>query len=313
MEELFDSTDLSETHDFLNRAYTTMQIAGHGPTTQTRIRRNWLKTVSFDDVAFSYALDYRAAPLDRVCICRVRSGSIFQRFAGIDDVLESGDIALPSWPDTPFSGRVSMATYEVTMFDTEHLNRVASSNSGATARVRLDSHRPVDARAARQLSATLDYLRKDVLVDPTSRESELVAATAASHLAGVVLATFPNNADTESTTTDRNDATPEALRRAVAFIDDNAQIDIAVSDIGKHVHMTPRGVQYLFRRHLDCTPLEYLRRVRLDHAHHDLTAANRDTSSVASIAAQWGFAHPGRFAFRYRQAYGKTPRQTLEE
>ncbi len=50
--------------------------------------------------------------------------------------------------------------------------------------------------------------------------------------------------------------------------------DIGLSDIAAAVGVTPRSVQYTFRRHLGTTPLEYLRRVRLDRAHRDLQAAD---------------------------------------
>ncbi|MEU1390940.1 MULTISPECIES: helix-turn-helix domain-containing protein [unclassified Nonomuraea] len=60
-------------------------------------------------------------------------------------------------------------------------------------------------------------------------------------------------------------------------------------------HVTVRAIQLAFRRHLDTTPLGYLRRIRLYHAHADPRAADPGRGdSVAAIAARWGFAHPGR-------------------
>src|SRR3954467_3440608 len=55
-------------------------------------------------------------------------------------------------------------------------------------------------------------------------------------------------------------AQPQTLRRAIAFIHENAHRDIGVSDIAGAINVTPRSVQYTFRRHLGTTPLEYLRR-----------------------------------------------------
>ena len=63
-----------------------------------------------------------------------------------------------------------------------------------------------------------------------------------------------NHVDTSTTQ-------PLLLRRAIAFIHDNAHRDITLSDIARSVNVTPRSVQYTFRRHLGTTPLEYLRRV----------------------------------------------------
>jgi AraC-like DNA-binding protein len=102
-----------------------------------------------------------------------------------------------------------------------------------------------------------------------------------------------------------------AVRRAVAFIDENAHIDITVVDIAAAAFVTIRAVQTAFRRHLDTTPMAYLRRVRLDHAHRELLAANPAHETVTAVAYRWGFPNPARFAAYYRQAYGVPPSRTL--
>jgi hypothetical protein len=68
-----------------------------------------------------------------------------------------------------------------------------------------------------------------------------------------------------------------------------------------------------FRRHLDTTPLGYLRRVRLEHAHRQLTAADPARESVTAVAYRWGFSSPPQFTARYRAAYGIAPSHTLRQ
>ena len=58
-------------------------------------------------------------------------------------------------------------------------------------------------------------------------------------------------------------------------------------------------------------PHRALRRVRLDHAHHELVDADPTETTVQQVAARWGFAHTGRFAAMYRQTYGCIPSDTL--
>jgi transcriptional regulator GlxA family with amidase domain len=108
-----------------------------------------------------------------------------------------------------------------------------------------------------------------------------------------------------------NDVQPPLLRRALAYIHDNAHLDITLGDIAASVNVTPRSVQYAFRRHLGTTPLEYLRRVRLDRAHRELQAADPTVDTVMAIAGRWGFSHAGRFSRMYKQAFGKPPSRTL--
>ncbi len=91
-----------------------------------------------------------------------------------------------------------------------------------------------------------------------------------------------------------------------------ARCDIVTVDRGLFGR-APRAIQLMFRRHRDCTPMEYLRRVRLHHAHQELLAAERAHTTVAQIAASWGFAHTGRFAVYYRQVYGQSPHSTLRD
>jgi transcriptional regulator GlxA family with amidase domain len=101
------------------------------------------------------------------------------------------------------------------------------------------------------------------------------------------------------------------LARATAFIHENAHRDITLSDIAAAVQVTPRSVQYTFRRHLGTTPLEYLRRVRLDRAHRELQNADPAVDTVTAIAGRWGFSHPGRFSGAYKRTFGWPPSRTL--
>jgi transcriptional regulator GlxA family with amidase domain len=111
---------------------------------------------------------------------------------------------------------------------------------------------------------------------------------------------------------DRVDATPTTLTRAIAFIDANPDLDIGVVDIARAAHVTVRAVQLAFRRHLDTTPMAYLRRVRLDRAHEQLRAASPDDgTTITQVAARWGYPDPSRFTARYRRAYGQPPSHTL--
>jgi transcriptional regulator GlxA family with amidase domain len=97
----------------------------------------------------------------------------------------------------------------------------------------------------------------------------------------------------------------------MAFIHENADSDIGLAEIAAAANLTPRAVQYTFRRHLGVTPLEYLRRVRMKMAHRDLQIADPTVDTVTSIAARWGFTHAGRFSVTYRAMFGMSPSATL--
>ncbi len=107
------------------------------------------------------------------------------------------------------------------------------------------------------------------------------------------------------------DSSSVTLRRAVAFVDKHADRHLTVADIAAASFVTVRAVQLAFRRHLDMTPMEYLRRVRLRRAHQDLVAADPARESVTAVAYRWGFASASRFTAYYRSAYGVLPSATL--
>jgi transcriptional regulator GlxA family with amidase domain len=110
---------------------------------------------------------------------------------------------------------------------------------------------------------------------------------------------------------ERFDSSPATLRRAVAFIHEQAGRPLAVADIAAASFVTVRAVQLAFRRHLDMTPMQYLRRVRLHRAYQDLLAADPARESVTAVAYRWKFASASRFTAYYREVYGVLPSHTL--
>lgn len=107
------------------------------------------------------------------------------------------------------------------------------------------------------------------------------------------------------------DSHPDSLRRAIAFLDRNAGRPVDIGQVARAAFVTPRAVQAVFARHLGCTPMGYLRLVRLDNAHHELLAATAGQVTIAAIGSRWGFTSPSAFAAAYRATYGHAPTDTL--
>ncbi len=155
----------------------------------------------------------------------------------------------------------------------------------------------------------VEHLRQ-VAADPAA--GDLVAATSADYLVATVLDTMPTTVAIEPTAADRRDAHPDAVRRALAYLESHLRDDLSVADIATASSVTVRALQLAFRRHLDTTPLAHLRRLRLDAARQQLRAAGPGNSTtVTAVAYDWGFTHPGRFAVAYKRTYGEHPSRTL--
>jgi AraC-like DNA-binding protein len=311
---VFESDDLDLTEDFLCRAYARMTIGSSSPeNSRARIRRDTLPSVSVDEIDLGFDMSYAVTPLGRICLCLIHEGTVQDHvYRGVRDNFGPGDMVLFAPPDAPYRGQIRTARYNITMLEPALLDQVAATAPSRRPQpVRLTGHRPHTPAAARHLRHTILYLRDHVLADPAVAEQPLIAATGGQLLAASVLAAFPNTAHTDPTAQDRTDAHSATVRRAVAHIEDHADQPLTVAEIAAAAHVTVRALQYAFRRHLDTTPLAYLRRVRLAQAHRDLRAASPLDTTVGEIAARWGFAHPGRFAALYREAYGTSPSATL--
>ncbi|MEU3460375.1 helix-turn-helix domain-containing protein [Streptomyces sp. NPDC006733] len=248
-------------------------------------------------------------------IMQLSQGTLWRALGGDEQCMGPGELMVLAQPGQPYRAAPQQICGRTVLIDRGVLQEVAGTAAGTTpGPVRFTGYRPHSPAAARWWKRTVDYLADDLLGDPEAAAQPLLVANAARLLAGAALATFPNTAltDTPAKAQRNNAATPALLRHATAYIDDHAHRDIALADIAAAVHVTPRALQYAFRQHLDTTPTAYLRRVRLEHAHRELTAADPATGqTVTTVAARWGFLHPGRFATAYRRAYGRSPSHTL--
>lgn len=264
---------------------------------------------AIDDVDLPLDLEFAAESLG-LLVADVRSGELARMAGRAHDTVGAGDVLLSAVPETTWRGRSRDLDVRVVRLDTSVLHQVAPAPPGTPGPIRFTGHRPVGPGAALHWKRTVSYLN-DLLAAPDAL-SPLVLGNAARLVAASVLATFPNTALLDPVIKGGNDAHPRVLRRAIAFMEENAQADIGVADVAEAAHVTVRAIQLAFRRHLDTTPTNYLRRVRLAHAHRDLrTADPADGLTVTAVAARWGFGHPGRFAAAYRAAYGESPRTTL--
>jgi AraC-like DNA-binding protein len=87
---------------------------------------------------------------------------------------------------------------------------------------------------------------------------------------------------------------------------------ITLNEIALAARLSPRGLQAAFSRHLDTTPLAYLRSVRMERAHRDLQSADPDDDmNAATSVARLRIDPSWRFAIAYRRRFGASPSETL--
>lgn len=151
------------------------------------------------------------------------------------------------------------------------------------------------------LSAAID----DLAVDSAAR-SMLTAATLQ-----LVIALI---------TTAVGDAVParEALHnsemtRVAAFVRQNLRdSDLSAAKIAQSNHMSVRRLYQLWESQ-EKSLAEHIISARLEGARQDLARSDPSSTSIAHVAASWGFVDPGHFARRFKAAYQVSPTQWRRE
>ena len=100
------------------------------------------------------------------------------------------------------------------------------------------------------------------------------------------------------------------LKTACEYMRANAHLPLSLGDICLTAGVNARTLQQSFRQMRGCTPMKFLRRIRMEQVRTGLNQPG-DCTSVTSEAARWGFLHFGRFSHEYQALFGELPSETL--
>jgi AraC-like DNA-binding protein len=99
------------------------------------------------------------------------------------------------------------------------------------------------------------------------------------------------------------------LRAAEEYMAANADQTLSLGDVCLAAGVNSRTLQHSFQTKRGCTPMQFLKRLRLERVHADLTRPG-ETATVTETASRWGFLHFGRFAGEYLARFGERPSAT---
>jgi transcriptional regulator GlxA family with amidase domain len=103
----------------------------------------------------------------------------------------------------------------------------------------------------------------------------------------------------------------EVVARVEAFLRDNLGESVTVAELSRVAGVSERTLRAAFHDVLGIGPKQHLIRQRLNAVRIALRAAQPGTATVTDIAMSFGFFELGRFAGRYRHAFGEAPSRTL--
>ncbi len=94
------------------------------------------------------------------------------------------------------------------------------------------------------------------------------------------------------------------LIAAVEFMRAHLEEPVEMTDVARHIGLSRRQLERLFRRYVSVTPAQFYLDLRITRAHALLNETNM---TVAEVAAATGFASSSQFSQRFRRRYGKSP------
>lgn len=101
------------------------------------------------------------------------------------------------------------------------------------------------------------------------------------------------------------------LQRAQDYMRAHLKKPISVLDVARALGVSVRTLQRQFEVSYGEGPASLLRRWRMEAFHQALTDGDAEQTTVADLAADYGFSYSGRLAGRYRHYFGENPSDTL--
>jgi len=239
----------------------------------------------------------------------VECGTGSARFDGTEVPLRTGSwLALRTVDSVAFCAKrnVEMHCYCAVM----HIPEKQQSSALWPLGTRFATAHPVDPAGAVAVDRTASYF--EFLMHEYSRRDALREQTLQQILQLILVHFYRLTALAEYCVPEvpLDPTVPEPVRRVCRFVHLHLYDDIRSRDLATHAKYSTRRLADLFRKSMSCTPMAYLRRVRVREAKR-LLAGRR--YSVKEIAARLHFSDVHHFSRTFKKATGTSPTGFLEQ
>ncbi len=94
------------------------------------------------------------------------------------------------------------------------------------------------------------------------------------------------------------------IHQAQVYVSTHVWQDLSVPFVASHVDMSPSYLTALFHKHLDISPAEYIRRVKLQESKHMI---RENKLNFTEIAAELQYSTVHHFSRQFKEKFGITP------
>ena len=108
----------------------------------------------------------------------------------------------------------------------------------------------------------------------------------------------------ETARSGRLDGYPQHLRRILDFMHSRLYGKLSLRELSSFAGISPTGLNQLFHRYFQTSPIEYFLDRKLELAENLL---RQNTKSVKEIAEMLSYPSSQYFSFKFKQKYGRTP------
>ena len=313
--KLFESRDVDDTRDRIGRIFCPhrMDMIGRSPELDARMHCHRMRNVAVTYV--SYGWDVRVTPGELesfFAILAPRGGkATFQ--GGSEHIHADANTVCVATPTEPFSMRLSAdcGNLVVRIERSAVEVRLSEMIDGALKEpIRFQLGMDTTGGFARSWYAAVSAAVSDLDSSGTMLNHPLWMEQFEQNLITGLLLAQPHNY-TGMLNGDDRPVPSRLLGIAVDMMEAHPEWAHTSASLARQAGVSVRALQKAFREQLDSSPSEYLRGVRLQRVHDELSAAQYDATTVGEIATKWGLAHHGRFAAVYRDRFGESPKQTL--
>lgn len=94
------------------------------------------------------------------------------------------------------------------------------------------------------------------------------------------------------------------IHQTQVYVSNHVWEDLSVPFVASHVDMSPSYLTALFNKHLDISPAEYIRRVKLQESKHMI---RENKLNFTEIAAELQYSTVHHFSRQFKEKFGMTP------